>query len=81
MIGALAGNGSINPRMINRKAIRLQGIHIGSRDMFAAMNRAIAHIGLRPVIDRVFAFKDAKNAYIYQQSGQHMCKIVIAPPA
>ena len=42
VIGALAGAGAINPRMINRKAIRLQGIHVGSRDMFAAMNKAVA---------------------------------------
>lgn len=78
VIGALGGAGSINPRMINRKAIRLQGIHVGSRDMFAAMNKAVALHGLKPVIDRVFGFDDAKEAYAHQQSGQHFGKIVIA---
>ncbi|MDO8877737.1 MAG: NAD(P)-dependent alcohol dehydrogenase [Pseudolabrys sp.] len=78
VIGALGGAGSIDPRMINRKSIRLQGIHVGSRDMFAAMNRAIANAHLKPVIDRVFEFKDAKAAYAYQQSGGHMGKIVVA---
>jgi len=77
LIGALAGVGSINPRMINRKGIRLQGIHVGSRDMFANMNRAIAQHGLKPAIDRVFAFEDAKAAYAHQQSGAHFGKIVI----
>jgi NADPH:quinone reductase-like Zn-dependent oxidoreductase len=77
VIGALAGPGSINPRMINRKGIRLQGIHVGSRDMFADMNRAIALHGLKPAIDRVFGFDDAKAAYAHQQSGQHFGKIVI----
>jgi NADPH:quinone reductase-like Zn-dependent oxidoreductase len=77
VIGALAGAGSINPRTINRKAITLQGIHVGSREMFAAMNKAIASAKLKPLIDRVFDFADAKAAYLYQQSGGHMGKIVI----
>ena len=63
VIGALAGAGAINPRMINRKGIRLQGIHVGSRDMFADMNKAIALHKMKPAIDRVFGFADAKVAY------------------
>jgi NADPH:quinone reductase-like Zn-dependent oxidoreductase len=78
IVGSLAGAGTINPRMINRKAIRLQGIHVGSRDMFAAMNKAIAMHALKPTIDRVFGFEDAKAAYLRQQSGRHFGKIVIA---
>jgi NADPH:quinone reductase-like Zn-dependent oxidoreductase len=78
VIGALAGTGAINPRMINRKGIRLQGIHVGSRDMFADMNKAISLAKLKPAIDRTFPFEDAKAAYAYQQNGQHFGKIVIA---
>jgi NADPH:quinone reductase-like Zn-dependent oxidoreductase len=78
VIGALAGTGTINPRMINRKAIRMQGIHVGSRDMFAAMNKAIGLGKLKPAIDRVFGFDEARAAYAYQQSGKHFGKIVIA---
>ncbi len=78
VIGALGGSGSIDPRAINRKSIRLQGIHVGSRDMFAAMNRAIVNSKMKPVIDRVFDFSDAKAAYAHQQSAGHLGKIVIA---
>jgi NADPH:quinone reductase-like Zn-dependent oxidoreductase len=78
VIGALAGAGAINPRMINRKAIRLQGIHVGSREMFAAMNKAVALQKLKPAIDKVFNFADAKEAYLYQQSGRHFGKIIIS---
>jgi NADPH:quinone reductase-like Zn-dependent oxidoreductase len=78
IIGALGGGGSVNPRVINRKTIRLQGIHVGSRDMFEAMNKAIALHKLTPAIDRVFAFEDAKAAYAHQQSGRHFGKVVIA---
>jgi len=77
VIGALAGAGAINPRMINRKGIRLQGIHVGSREMFADMNRAIALTKLKPAIDRVFGFDDAKAAYAHQQAAGHFGKIVI----
>jgi NADPH:quinone reductase-like Zn-dependent oxidoreductase len=80
IIGALAGAGTINPRMINRKAIRLQGIHVGSREMFAAMNKAVALHRLKPAIDKVFSFAEAKAAYAYQQTGKHFGKIVISVP-
>ena len=78
VIGALGGAGSINPRMINRKSLRLQGIHVGSREMFERMNDAIAAAGFKPVIDRTFAFDDAKMAYAFQQSAGLFGKIVIA---
>jgi NADPH:quinone reductase-like Zn-dependent oxidoreductase len=78
VIGAVAGPGSINPRAINRKSLRLQGIHVGSREMFAAMNAAIAQHRLKPAIDRVFPFADAKAAYTHQQGGRHFGKIVVS---
>jgi NADPH:quinone reductase-like Zn-dependent oxidoreductase len=77
IIGSLAGVGTINPRMINRKAITLKGIHVGPRDMFAGMNRAVAESKLKPAIDRVFPFADAKAAFTYQAGGSHFGKIVI----
>lgn len=77
VIGAVAGAGQINPRTINRKSLTLRGIHVGSREMFTAMNRAIARAGLRPVIDRVFAFEDAKAAFAHQSGGAHFGKVVI----
>jgi NADPH:quinone reductase-like Zn-dependent oxidoreductase len=80
VIGALAGAGTINPRMINRKSLRLQGIHVGSRDMFTAMNKALALHRLKPAIDKVFSFADAKAAYAYQQTGKHFGKVVISVP-
>jgi NADPH:quinone reductase-like Zn-dependent oxidoreductase len=77
VIGAVSGPGQIDPRPINRKAITLHGIHVGSREMFEAMNRAITQSGLKPFIDRVFSFEDAKAAYEHMMSGQHFGKIVV----
>ena len=57
--------------------IRLQGVFVGNRTSFEAMNRAIAHMKLRPVIDREFDFEHVPDALRYLTSGQHFGKVVI----
>jgi len=42
LIGVLAGTGDVNHTQILIKSIDVQGIYVGSREMFEAMNRAIA---------------------------------------
>jgi NADPH:quinone reductase-like Zn-dependent oxidoreductase len=77
LIGVLAGGGEVDPRPLLMRNIRLQGIYVGSRAMFQAMNRAIALHKLKPVIDRVFPFEQAADAYKHLESGAHFGKIVI----
>jgi NADPH:quinone reductase-like Zn-dependent oxidoreductase len=77
LIGVLAGGGEVNPMPILMKNVRVQGIYVGSRAMFEAMNRAIALQGMRPVVDRVFPFAEAVEAYRYLESGQHFGKVCI----
>lgn len=78
LIGVLTGNtGEVNPTPLLVKTIRLQGIYVGSRDMFEAMNRAIVLHGMRPVIDREFGFAEAREAYRHMEGGAHFGKIVI----
>ena len=76
LIGVLTG-GEMNPVMIMRKSIRLQGIYVGSRAMFERMNRAIEHARLEPVIDARFAFDDARSAYHAMRAAGHFGKLVI----
>jgi NADPH:quinone reductase-like Zn-dependent oxidoreductase len=76
LIGVLTG-GEVNPAPMLMKNVRVQGIFVGSRAMFEAMNRAIALHQLHPVIDRVFPFDEAVEALRYQESGAHFGKIVI----
>ena len=76
LIGVLT-QGEINPLPLVMKAIRLQGIFVGSRLMFENMNRAIALGGIKPVIDRVFPFDQAVTAYEHLASGSHLGKVVI----
>jgi NADPH:quinone reductase-like Zn-dependent oxidoreductase len=78
LIGVLTGfGGEINPWLLLAKSVALQGIYVGSREMFEAMNRAIAQAQLKPVIDRAFPFTEARVAYDYLQSGSHFGKVVI----
>src|SRR5919199_978943 len=77
VIGLLAGGGEIDPMVVLGRSIVMRGIFVGSREMFEAMNRAITAQGLRPVIDRVYPFKQAAEAYRHLQSGAHFGKVVI----
>lgn len=54
-----------------------RGILVGSREMFEQMNEAIDAFKLKPLVDKVFDWKDAKKAYEYQWSGSHAGKVVI----
>jgi NADPH:quinone reductase-like Zn-dependent oxidoreductase len=78
LIGVLSGGGQFNPMPVLMKNVRVQGIFVGSRAMFEAMNRAIALHKLRPVVDRVFPFADAVPALKHLESGTHFGKVVIA---
>ena len=62
LIGVLSGvSAEVNPMPVLMKSIHMQGLFVGSRAMFEAMNRAIAASQLRPVIDRVFDFDQAQR--------------------
>jgi NADPH:quinone reductase-like Zn-dependent oxidoreductase len=77
MIGALSGPGDFNPVTVFMKAVRLQGIFVGSRTMFEDLLRAVDVNKLEPVIDRVFEFNEAREAMHYMKSGAHFGKVVI----
>jgi NADPH:quinone reductase-like Zn-dependent oxidoreductase len=62
---------------ILHKQLRVQGIYVGSRAMFEEMNAGITRAKLRPVIDRVFAFDQVRDAFQHMQSASHFGKIVI----
>lgn len=76
LIGVLTG-GDINPTPILRRTLTLRGIYVGSRQMFEAMNRAISLHQIHPVIDRVFEFEQAADAYRHLENRTHVGKIVI----
>lgn len=78
LIGVLTGlKAEVSTASILHKGIRVQGVYVGSREMFAAMNQAIALHHLKPVIDRAFSFEQVKEALEYMESGAHFGKIVL----
>ena len=77
VIGVLSGKGAFDPTMILMKALRMHGIFVGSREMFESMNRFIESHSIRPVVDRVFSFSEAREAFRYMESQKHFGKIVI----
>lgn len=77
LIGALDMVGEFNPIPIFMKGIRVQGIFVGSREMFEKMNAFIGQHQLRPVIDSTFEFDEVKDALHYMASGSHLGKIVV----
>ena len=60
-----------------RKSIRLQGVYVGNRRMFADMNAAFAQNDIHPVIDQVFDFDDARNAFHAMRGAGHFGKLVV----
>jgi NADPH:quinone reductase-like Zn-dependent oxidoreductase len=76
LIGVLTG-GEFNPIPILMKGVCVQGIFVGSREMFEAMNRAIDLNKLKPVVDRVFPFAELPQALRHMESGSHFGKVVI----
>jgi len=78
LIGGLSGGATeLNPGLIFSRRANVQGISVGSTQMFLAMNRAIEANAIKPVIDKVFGFADAQAAYQHMASGAHFGKIVI----
>ena len=80
LIGVLTNQGDTNPRSLMVKGATLRGIYVGSRAMAQELNRFVDQHGLKPVVDRVFDFADAKAAYAYQASSGLFGKVVVANP-
>ena len=77
VIGVLSGRGEVGFIPLFMRNLRLQGIFVGSRSMAEDMCRAIAAHQVRPVIDRVFAFSELREALGYMERGKHFGKICV----
>jgi NADPH:quinone reductase-like Zn-dependent oxidoreductase len=79
IIGGVSGfGGEVNPATLLAGAKRMVGIFVGSRAMLDKVLRFADTTGLQPVVDRVFTFDQAKEAYRHMESGSHFGKVVIA---
>jgi NADPH:quinone reductase-like Zn-dependent oxidoreductase len=68
---------ALNPISLAFKAGNVHGIMVGSRVMFEDMLRAMTQNAIRPVVDKVFAWNDARKAYETAIAGDFFGKVVI----
>jgi NADPH:quinone reductase-like Zn-dependent oxidoreductase len=79
LIGVLSEPGKgVDVLIVLRKSIHLNGIYVGSREMFANLNAAIEANRIQPVIDRVFPLAEARAAFEHLQSGSHFGKVLLS---
>jgi NADPH:quinone reductase-like Zn-dependent oxidoreductase len=70
VIGLMGGlSAELDTVKIMSRQIRLQGIEVGSKEMFTHMNEALAAHQIHPIIDHVYPFEDAKSAFSHLEKG------------
>jgi NADPH:quinone reductase-like Zn-dependent oxidoreductase len=77
-IGVLTGF-DVRPNLLplTRLNANVVGIQVGSRDYFEGMNRFIEEHRITPVVDREFAFDEARQAFAHMAEQRHFGKLVI----
>lgn len=79
LIGVLTGFGAPTGTLfpLTARNARMDGIYVGSRADFEALNAFLTGHRIHPVIDRIFPCEEAPAAYAYLESGSHFGKVVI----
>jgi NADPH:quinone reductase-like Zn-dependent oxidoreductase len=78
LIGGLGGfGGNIPALQLLDRNVGVSGIYVGSRENFEALNAFVEKHNVKPIIDKVFDFKDAPAAYELMESDQFLGKIII----
>ncbi|MCW3005339.1 MAG: alcohol dehydrogenase [Conexibacter sp.] len=78
MLGVLTGaRGEVNLHAVFHRRQTVHGVYVGSVSMFERFVAALERTGIRPVVDRVFAFDDARAAWEHLASAQHLGKVVV----
>jgi threonine dehydrogenase-like Zn-dependent dehydrogenase len=59
--------------------VNSRGIAVGSKEDYVDLNRFLEEkkVSLAPLVDRVFKFDEAPEAFDYLYSGSHVGKVVI----
>jgi NADPH:quinone reductase-like Zn-dependent oxidoreductase len=78
IVGVVAGlGGGFNTAVLIGNSAKLQGLTVGSRDMFEAMCRFMDLHRIAPVVDKLFPWTEARAAFAAMQGGEHFGKIVL----
>ena len=78
LIGLVGGKGAdVNFFDMFMSGASFRHIAVGSRDGLEQVTKAISMANIIPIVDRVFDFDEAKQAYDYMDQGRHFGKVVI----
>lgn len=77
LVGVLSQGKGLSPVPLLRKALTVRGMLVGSRDTAESMTAFVSEHRIHPVVDSVFAFSDAIDAYRHLASKSHFGKVVI----
>ncbi|HEY4104666.1 MAG TPA: NAD(P)-dependent alcohol dehydrogenase [Polyangiaceae bacterium] len=78
VIGVLSGAKSeLDLRPLLMQDVRMQGVFVGSKESFSNLLAFTEKYSLKPDVDRVFAFDEARAAFEYLASGKQFGKVVI----
>jgi NADPH:quinone reductase-like Zn-dependent oxidoreductase len=78
IIGGVSGfGGEFQPFSLIGGARKLLGVLVGSRTDLEQLTRFVDLAAIQPVVDRVFPFDEAIQAYEHLESGRHFGKVVI----
>lgn len=78
LVGLLGGQrADAEEAKANDKGIRVDRVYVGSVSHFRAFVAMVEDSGLKPVVDRVFEFSEARKAYEALQAAEHFGKLVI----
>ncbi|MBZ4401461.1 NAD(P)-dependent alcohol dehydrogenase [Myxococcus faecalis] len=81
MLGVLTGaRGEVNLGAVFQRRQTVHGVYVGSVSMFERFVAALEHNRIKPVIDRVFPFEEARAAWEHLASAQHLGKVVVSLP-
>ena len=70
-------NPGIDFFQLKTSSASFRNITVGDRAGLLELNRAVAAAGLKPIVDRVFGFGEAREAFSHLEGGSHLGKIVI----
>ena len=77
VIGHVTDRERVSAKDLMLFAVDLRRVIVGSRRAFQQLLLAMEHQAIRPIIDRVFPFAEAREALRYLESGAHVGKVVI----
>lgn len=77
LVGTRGGPGTIDVAALFAAGVTVRPIAVGNRTQLEAMAAAVGRHRLRPVIDRIFPFGQAPEAFAHYLAGANFGKVVI----